>query len=77
MLAVDQAAEVPRALRSLTVLAGNLDHALDTAQLGTLLALAGSVCAEGHLRLVGEVGEVGEAAAAREVRGVTVVDLVR
>ncbi|NNJ05470.1 ATP-binding protein [Streptomyces sp. PKU-MA01144] len=74
VLAVDQAAEVPRALQSLTVLAGNLDHALDTAQLGTLLALAASVCAEGHLRLVGEVGE---AAAAREVRGVTVVDLVR
>ncbi|MCZ7457430.1 AAA family ATPase [Streptomyces sp. WMMC940] len=74
VLAVDQAAEVPRALQSLTVLAENLDRALDTAQFRALLALAASICADGHLRLVGEVAE---AAAAREVRGVTVVDLVR
>ncbi|TLQ43194.1 AAA family ATPase [Streptomyces marianii] len=74
VLAVDQASEVPRALQSLTVLAENLDRALDAAQFRALLALAASVCADGHLRLVGEVGE---AAAAREVRGVTVVDLVR
>lgn len=74
VLAVDQAAEVPRALQSLTVLAENLDRALDTAQFRALLTLAASICAEGHLRLVGEVVE---AAAARGVRGVTVVDLVR
>jgi energy-coupling factor transporter ATP-binding protein EcfA2 len=74
VLAVDQAAEVPRALQSLTVLAENLDRALDTAQFRALLALAASICADGHLRLVGEVGE---AAAARGVHGVTVVDLVR
>lgn len=74
VLAVDQAAEVPRALQSLTVLAENLDRALDTAQLRALLALAASVCADGHMRLVGEVGE---GAATRGIQGVTVVDLVR
>ncbi|MEV0962798.1 ATP-binding protein [Streptomyces sp. NPDC049910] len=77
VLAVDQAAEVPRALQSLTVLAENLDRALDAAQFRSLVALAAAVCAEGHLRLVGEVGRAGDVAAAREIRGVTVVDLVR
>ncbi|WP_328726419.1 ATP-binding protein [Streptomyces sp. NBC_00259] len=74
VLAVDPAAEVPGALQSLTVLADGLDRCLDSAQARELASLAASICADGHLRLVGAVGE---ATAARGIAGVTVVDLVR
>ncbi|UNM16429.1 ATP-binding protein [Streptomyces formicae] len=74
VLAVDQAAEVPRALQSLTVLADGFDRCLDRDQAAGLASLAASVCADGHLRLVGAVS--GDAAFARGAEGVTVVDLV-
>ncbi|MFF2729173.1 ATP-binding protein [Streptomyces sp. NPDC058008] len=70
----DPVAEVPSAMQALTVLADGLDRALDRRQTAELLALAASVCAEGHLRLLGTVGE-SAAAAARGTAGATVVDL--
>ncbi|MFI2779290.1 ATP-binding protein [Streptomyces sp. ALB3] len=74
VLAVDPAAEVPSAMQALTVLADGLDRSLDVRQTGELLALAASVCAGGHMRLLGTVGGTA-AAAARGTAGVTVVDL--
>ncbi|MFJ4841569.1 ATP-binding protein [Streptomyces sp. NPDC088746] len=74
VLVVDPAAEVPSAMQALTVLADGLDRSLDTRQTGELLALAASICANGHMRLLGTVGEA-TAAAARETAGATVVDL--
>lgn len=74
VLVVDPAAEVPSAMQSLTVLADGLDRSLDARQTAELLALAASVCAEGHTRLLGTVGEAA-AAAARGTAGATVVDL--
>ncbi|MEU2432362.1 ATP-binding protein [Streptomyces sp. NPDC007861] len=74
VLAVDQAAEVPGALQSLTVLADGFDRCLDRDQAAGLASLAASVCADGHLRLVGAVS--GDGAFARGAEGVTVVDLV-
>lgn len=74
VLVVDPAAEVPSALQALTVLADGLDRGLDARQTGELLALAASVCAEGHVRLLGTVGGAA-AAAARGTAGATVVDL--
>ncbi|MFG2333219.1 ATP-binding protein [Streptomyces sp. NPDC048604] len=74
VLAVDQVAEVPDALQSLTVLADGFDRGLDPRQSGELLALAAEICAGGHLRLVGTAGAA-TAARARELPGVTVVDL--
>ncbi|HJX88011.1 MAG TPA: hypothetical protein VJ277_10665, partial [Gemmatimonadales bacterium] len=74
VLVVDPAAEVPSAMQSLTVLADGLDRSLDTRQTRELLALAASICADGHIRLLGTVTEAG-AAAARETAGVTVTDL--
>lgn len=76
VLVVDPAAEVPSAMQALTVLADGLDRSLDTRQTGELLALAASICANGHMRLLGTVGE-GAAAAARGTAGATVVDLAR
>lgn len=73
VLAVDPVAEVPGALQSLTVLADGFDRCLDGSQFRELASLAASVCAGGHLRLVGAVGD---GSAARSVEGVTVVDLV-
>ncbi|MEU0134958.1 ATP-binding protein [Streptomyces sp. NPDC006296] len=73
-LAADPAAEVPDALRVVTVLADGFDRSLDLRQAGALLALAASVCAEGRLRLLGTVGGAA-AAVARVTAGATVVDL--
>ncbi|GAA2815769.1 ATP-binding protein [Streptomyces showdoensis] len=78
VLAVDPLAEVPEAMRALTVLADGLDRGLDARQLRELLALAASICANGHLRLVGTVGEDrGDPTGAGWAPGVTVVDLGR
>jgi hypothetical protein len=52
VLEVDPVAEVPAACQTLTVLADGLDRCLDGRQTRELLALAGRVCADGHLRLV-------------------------
>ncbi|WP_405665947.1 AAA family ATPase [Streptomyces sp. NBC_01166] len=76
VLVVDPAAEVPSAMQALTVLADGFDRSLDARQSGELLALAASICADGHMRLLGTVGEAA-AAAARETAGATVVDLTR
>ncbi|MEV6395069.1 ATP-binding protein [Streptomyces sp. NPDC051907] len=73
VLAVEQAAEVPSALQSLTVLADGLDRCLDARQRSELISLGAEMCARGHIRLVGAVGD---ASAARGAAGVTVVDLV-
>ncbi|MFE7777284.1 AAA family ATPase [Streptomyces sp. NPDC057445] len=75
VLAVDQVAEVPGALQSLTVLADGFDRCLDRRQTAELASLAASICADGHLRLVGAVST--DAAFADELEGVTVVDLCR
>ncbi|MFF2137658.1 AAA family ATPase [Streptomyces sp. NPDC058193] len=74
VLVVDPAAEVPSAMQALTVLADGLDRSLDARQAGELLALAASICADGHMRLLGTVGEA-TAAAVRGAAGTTVVDL--
>lgn len=74
VLVVDPAAEVPSAMQALTVLADGLDRSLDARQSKELLALAASICADGHMRLLGTVGEA-TAAAARGAAGTTVVDL--
>ncbi|MET9373593.1 ATP-binding protein [Streptomyces sp. NPDC002992] len=76
VLAMDQLAEVPDAMRTLTVLADGWDRGLDRRQLRELLSLATTICANGHIRLVGTVGETA-AASARETPGVSIVDLVR
>ncbi|MFF8277136.1 ATP-binding protein [Streptomyces lateritius] len=76
VLAMDQLAEVPAAMRTLTVLADRLDQGLDRRQFHELLGLAAGICAGGHIRLVGAVGEAA-AEGVREVSGVTVVDLSR
>ncbi|MFC8278147.1 ATP-binding protein [Streptomyces sp. NPDC057271] len=76
VLAMDQLAEVPSAMRTLTVLADGLDGCLDGPQLRALLGLAAGICADGHIRLVGAVGEAA-AESARETPGVSVVDLGR
>ncbi|MGW0790078.1 AAA family ATPase [Streptomyces sp. NPDC002911] len=74
VLAVDPAAEVPSAIQVLTVVADGLDRSLDVRQTNELLTLAASICAGGHMRLLGTVGEAA-ATAARGTAGVTVVDL--
>ncbi|OEJ24551.1 biotin transporter BioY [Streptomyces agglomeratus] len=74
VLAMDTVAEVPDAMRALTVLADDLDRSLDGRQARELVALAAAVCAERHIRLVGTVAET-SASYARGVDGVTVVDL--
>ncbi|MFE2020920.1 AAA family ATPase [Streptomyces sp. NPDC059499] len=74
VLVVDPAAEVPSAMQALTVLADGLDRSLDGRQTRELLALASSICADGHIRLLGTVTEE-TAALARGTAGVTVVDL--
>ncbi|MEU5656517.1 ATP-binding protein [Streptomyces sp. NPDC047737] len=74
VLVVEPAAEVPSAIQGLTVLADGFDRSLDARQTAELLALAASICADGHMRLLGTVGEAA-AAAARGTAGVTVVDL--
>ncbi|MFE7754461.1 AAA family ATPase [Streptomyces sp. NPDC057429] len=74
VLVVDPAAEVPSAMQSLTVLADGFDRSLDARQRGELLALATSICAAGHTRLLATVTEA-TAASARGTEGVTVVDL--
>ncbi|MET9801619.1 ATP-binding protein [Streptomyces sp. NPDC006368] len=74
VLAMDQAAEVPDAMQTLTVLADGFDRDLDRRQARELVELAAGICADGHMRLVGAVGETG-ARAARGREGVTVVDL--
>lgn len=74
VLVVDPAAEVPSAMQALTVLADGLDRSLDTRQTSELLALAASICADGHIRLLGTVTEA-TAALVRGTAGVTVVDL--
>ncbi|MCT4352420.1 ATP-binding protein [Streptomyces sp. Je 1-79] len=76
VLAMDQLAEVPAAMRTLTVLADGLDGSLDGPQLRALLGLAAGIGSEGHIRLVGTVGEAA-AGYARETPGVSVVDLAR
>lgn len=76
VLAMDQLAEVPAAMRTLTVLADGLDGCLDGPQLRALLGLAADICGDGHIRLVGAVGEAA-AGYARETPGVSVVDLGR
>ncbi|NUK89476.1 ATP-binding protein, partial [Streptomyces lunaelactis] len=73
VLAMDQAAEVPAAYQSLTVLADGFDRCLDPRQARELVSLAAEMCARGHIRLVGAVAD---ASYARGVDGVTVVDLV-
>lgn len=74
VLAMEAAGEVPSAMQTLTVLADGLDRDLDGRQQRELLALAASIGAAGHLRLVGTVAEEA-AAAARGAAGATVVDL--
>ncbi|MFI7383983.1 AAA family ATPase [Streptomyces sp. NPDC049813] len=75
VLDVDTVAEVPDAYQSLTVLADGLDRGLDPAQSAELVALAGRMCARGHIRLVAAVGEDGPAERAARTHGATVVDL--
>ncbi|MET8503246.1 ATP-binding protein [Streptomyces sp. NPDC004787] len=89
VLAVDPAEEVPQAMQTLTVLADGLDRGLDARQTRALLALAGEICAAGHMRLLATTGETplapgetpgapGEKAGAPgPVPGMTVVDLGR
>lgn len=72
VLEVDPAGEVPAALQTLTVLADNLDHALDPRQRTELLRLAVRMCERGHIRLVGAVSDASWAAG---TAGVTVVHL--
>ncbi|WEH36388.1 ATP-binding protein [Streptomyces sp. AM 4-1-1] len=74
VLAMDNAVEVPAAWQTLTVLADGLDRDLDGRQVRELLALAATICGDGHIRLVGTVGGT-TAGWARETAGVTVVDL--
>ncbi|WP_069169283.1 AAA family ATPase [Streptomyces griseus] len=76
VLVVDPVAEVPSAMQALTVLADGFDRCMDARQTGELLALAASVCAGGHMRLLGTVTEA-TAAVARATAGVAVVDLSR
>ncbi|MFI6287579.1 AAA family ATPase [Streptomyces sp. NPDC051018] len=73
VLAMDQAAEVPAAYQSLTVLADGFDRCLDAGQARELVSLAAEMAARGHVRLVGAVSD---ASFARGVNGVTVVDLM-
>ncbi|WP_229869136.1 ATP-binding protein [Streptomyces inusitatus] len=73
VLAMDQAAEVPSALQSLTVLADGFDRCLDPRQARELASLAAEMAGRGHVRLTGAVAD---ASFARGVDGVTVVDLV-
>ncbi len=72
VLEVDPAGEVPAAMQTLTVLADNLDRALDPRQRTELLGLAARMCDRGHIRLVGAVSDASWAAG---VAGVTVVHL--
>lgn len=74
VLVADPAAEVPSAMQAFTVLADGFDLSLDARQTAELLSLASSVCANGHVRLLGTAGEAA-AAVARETAGVGVVDL--
>ncbi|WP_329125313.1 ATP-binding protein [Streptomyces sp. NBC_01353] len=76
VLAMDQLAEVPDAMRTLTVLSDGCDRALDRRQLRELLGLATTICAGGHIRLVATVGETA-AASARDLPGVSIVELER
>ncbi|MFD9033673.1 AAA family ATPase [Streptomyces sp. NPDC059567] len=76
VLAMDQLAEVPDAMRTLTVLADGFDRGLDRRQIRELLGLASTICAGGHIRLVATVGETA-AVHARETPGVSVVELER
>ncbi|MDH6625703.1 energy-coupling factor transporter ATP-binding protein EcfA2 [Streptomyces sp. LBL] len=72
VLEVDPAGEVPAAMQTLTVLADNLDRAMDPGQRTELLRLAARMCDRGHIRLVGAVSDASWAAG---VDGVTVVHL--
>ncbi|OON80693.1 ATP-binding protein [Streptomyces tsukubensis] len=72
VLEVDPVVEVPSAYQTLTVLADGLDRGLDRGQVSALVALAGRMCARGHIRLVGSVTEPPRAG---ETEGLTVVDL--
>ncbi|MER5629064.1 ATP-binding protein [Streptomyces nitrosporeus] len=74
VLVVEPAAEVPSAMQTLTVLADGLDRDLDVRQTDELLSLAASICAGGHMRLLGTVGEPA-ARRARAATGAVVVDL--
>ncbi|MCX4680709.1 ATP-binding protein [Streptomyces sp. NBC_01433] len=74
VLEADAPAEVPQAMRALTVLADGLDRNLGGRQLRELLALASSSCGDGHIRLLGTVTDT-SAAGAFGTAGVTVVDL--
>ncbi|WP_051713574.1 ABC transporter ATP-binding protein [Streptomyces sp. NRRL WC-3626] len=74
VLEVDAPGEVPAALQTLTVLADELDRALDPAQRGELLRLAARMCERGHIRLMGASSDASWAAG---VSGVTVVHLNR
>ncbi|MCX4659595.1 ATP-binding protein [Streptomyces uncialis] len=55
VLDVDPVAEVPAAFQCLTVLADDFDRCLDNRQTRALARLAASMCARGHVRLVGSV----------------------
>ncbi|MGC3003852.1 ATP-binding protein, partial [Streptomyces sp. G35A] len=74
VLEVDAPGEVPAALRTLTVLADNLERGLDPRQRTELLRLAARMCERGHIRLIGAVSDVSWA---EEVGGATVVHLDR
>ncbi|MHC3462263.1 AAA family ATPase [Streptomyces flavovirens] len=74
VLVVEPAAEVPAAMQALTVLADGFDRSMDARQTRELLALAASICAGGHMRVLGTVMEA-TAEAARATTGVSVVDL--
>ncbi len=53
VLEMDQASEVPAALRAMSVLADGLDTGLDRAQTGALLSLAVRAAEHGHVRVIG------------------------
>jgi energy-coupling factor transporter ATP-binding protein EcfA2 len=55
VLEMDQSAEVPPALRAMTVLADGLDSGLDRRQTAELLSLAARAARGGHVRLLGTV----------------------
>ncbi|MEU1625907.1 ATP-binding protein [Streptomyces sp. NPDC020096] len=55
VLEMDQSAEVPPALRAMTVLADGLDTGLDRRQTTELLSLAARAARRGHVRLLGTV----------------------
>ncbi len=71
VLEMDQASEVPAALRAMSVVADGLDSGLDRAQTGALISLALRAVEHGHVRVVGTAHDADAVGA----EGVTVIPL--